>query len=135
MKVFTGDKFYTEGIVIKEVNDGAETWSVESANDGVVGDASLLRELEGRRVRWSVEVLDGTKTPEVPEHGIEQRIVARVRDWFKRMAPLAEEETPELTIRLKDSARDDDGTLYLYADIDETRFDRCEGRVPGEKLR
>lgn len=73
---------------------------------------------------------------------LEEQLVARLREWFgrnaSRLASAATGTGPDvaaLTVRLKMPSGDEDGTLYLYADVEETAYGEAEGRVPGLSLR
>jgi hypothetical protein len=67
---------------------------------------------------------------------LEEQLVARLREWFKRSAPLTQAnwKEPSITFVLRHPQGDDDGTLVLEAVVEEKSLDDLEGRVPGERL-
>lgn len=74
----------------------------------------------------------------MPPSELEERIVARVRDWFRRSAPIVRDrnEPAWFEITLHNPGGDDDGTLYLEVDTCERqRGEMLEGRVDGVKFR
>lgn len=74
-----------------------------------------------------------------PELPLEEQIVARVRDWFKRAVPRANDwrnRVETIEIGLHNPGGTDDGTLYLEASVDETSTPHnLEGPVPGVRFR
>lgn len=81
---------------------------------------------------------DEKNTDETGQDSLEEKVVARVREWFHRVAPNLdrgrEQHTAEITIRIHDRQGDEDDTLYLDATVEETRYDEFGGRVPGIKF-
>lgn len=71
------------------------------------------------------------------ETPLEEQLVAKLREWFRRSAPKTRDyAVPEITFRLDEACADDDGTLCLQARTEEkTYHDDVNGPVPGEKLR
>lgn len=72
---------------------------------------------------------------------LESKILAHVRDWLTRQAPIVRDrgDRAELTLELMNPGGDDDGTLVLEWRYRETvhgpRYDaECEGRVPGVRF-
>lgn len=74
------------------------------------------------------------ETPPVVDSILEVRLVARLRSFISRAAPLVRDQngTATLTIMLHQPGGDTDGTLYLEAAIkEELELDGEEGRIPG----
>ena len=120
-----------EGIVVRHDEECGMNlwWSVESAEHGDVSDA-VLEDFEGKRVRWTVELLDDNGKP-----SLEEQVVERFREWFRRSIPVVRKfGMAELKLRLKNEQGDEDGVLYLDCDLEETNYLDISGRVPGEKF-
>lgn len=73
---------------------------------------------------------------------LEDKVLAHVRDWLARNAPIVRDrgEIAQLKLELLNPGGDDDGTLVLEWRYRETvhgpRYDEeCEGRVPGVEFK
>jgi len=131
------DKRAFEGVAQLH-NNGSTTpwWKLRGPDGGVSCDGDWFRGLkEGDIVRLTVERVPDAVTDEEEPEPLEEQLVARLREWFKRTAPLTKEwRTPQITFRLDEPQGDDDGALYLDASVEETAHEALEGRVPGERL-
>ena len=122
-----------EGIVVK--HDGPEDavawWAVHSEEAGVCSDA-MLEAFHGERVRWTIESVD-----EDGKSSLEDQLVTRLREWFRREAPRIKDERhdAQFSVVINFPQGDEDGTLYLDARITETNVhEEIGGRVPGVKF-
>lgn len=68
------------------------------------------------------------------EQTLEDQIIARVLVWFSKVSKERDPQGKTITIGLGFRQSDEDGTLWLEAEVEEHIHENLEGRVPGEKL-
>lgn len=96
-----------------------------------IGDAIAVF-IEPEEIEMDEQKVTNSEKPDAND--LEEKLVERVREWFRRSASdLADgaTEVGELTIHLRNPCGDDDGTLYLECDLVEKSATSLEGRANG----